>query len=47
MIKANPKDAIVRKQIESVEFGYVLLFLVHHVYILLCVFLVCSVKRIS
>ena len=23
MIKANPKDAIIRKQVESVQFGYV------------------------
>ena len=26
MIKANPKDAVIRRQIESVEFGYVQLF---------------------
>jgi hypothetical protein len=23
MIKANPKDAVIRRQIEAVEFGYV------------------------
>jgi hypothetical protein len=27
MIKANPKDAVIRRQIESVEFGYVTFFL--------------------
>jgi hypothetical protein len=26
MIKANPKDAVIRRQIESVEFGYVTFF---------------------